>query len=608
MRWLAELWSVLGPRQRRQVVGAQLLSLLMACSTVAGIASVAPFFGVLGDPRLVERAGPLRTLYTVLGGPPRHVFQIELGALFIAMILLANLINVIGTLILVRLAYRISNDLQTALFSEYLHRPYTYHLGTHSARVFNNVVHESARVINDVLQNLLPLVTQMVTAVLIVGSVIWIQPLVATGLIAALAGGYLLLYLLLRDWLLQSGHRQASLLVEQTRVVQDSMGAIKELLVLQGQRPFIERFAKASRQLGRAQAIAVLVGQSPLYIMECVAALGLAISALWMTSRHDSLGGSLGQLTFLGFAAYRLLPALHRTFASIVRIRAERGRFAALAPDLRQAHVRNAAMDDSRSGDLRSGDLASDLEHAAAPGEIRLHEVTYRYQPDRPPALCDVSLTIGAGDVIGLVGANGSGKSTLVDVISGLLSPSIGHLIVDGVPIDDRRRCDWQRRIAYVPQEVFLFDASIASNIAFGIADDDIDQARLRQAIRLAQLDSLVRALPGGYAHGIGERGVRLSGGQRQRIGIARALYTRAPVIILDEATHALDVPTESGVMTTLLNLRGNHTIIAIAHRLGSLQACDRIYELEQGRIRAQGSYAELMQDSATFRRLASVS
>jgi ATP-binding cassette, subfamily B, bacterial PglK len=599
MSWLRELWGVFGPRQRRQVVWAQLLSLVMACATAASIASVAPFFGVLGDSRPIEHAIPLRALYSALGNPPRQTFQMELGALFLGMIVFANLINVFGSLVLVRLAYRISNDLQVALFSEYLHRPFAYHLSMHSARVLNNVVHESARIINDVLQNLLLLVTQLATAVLIIVSVIWIQPLVATGLIIALTGGYLLLYLLLRDWLLQSGLRQSSLLHEQTRVVQDSMGAIKELLVLQGQRPFIERFAKISRQLGRAQANAVLVGQSPRYIMECVAVLALAVSALWLTSGRDSIGGSLGQLTFLGLAAYRLLPALQRTFASIVRVRGERGRFAEIAPDLRLARRRSLT-------DIAGQDGARDTGRGP-PSEIRLHQVTYRYQSDRPPALSDVSVTIDAGSVVGLVGANGSGKSTLVDVIAGLLSPSIGHLIIDGVPIDDQHRSAWQRCIAYVPQEVFLFDASIARNIAFGVADGDIDPARLHEAVRRAELDALVSALPGGCAHTIGERGVQLSGGQRQRIGIARALYTGAPVIVLDEATRALDAPTESGVMNTLLGLRGRHTIIAIAHRLSSLRTCDRIIELEHGRIRAEGSYVELMQDSATFRRLANL-
>jgi ATP-binding cassette, subfamily B, bacterial PglK len=210
--------------------------------------------------------------------------------------------------------------------------------------------------------------------------------------------------------------------------------------------------------------------------------------------------------------------------------------------------------------------------------------------------------------VTGLVGANGSGKSTLVDVIAGLLIPSIGRMEVDGVVIDESRRSDWQRCIAYVPQQSFLMDASIASNVAFGVADADIDHQRLQAAARLAQLHEFVQTLPGGYQHHIGERGARLSGGQRQRIGIARALYTGRPVIILDEATHALDGLTEQEVMTTILQLRGLHTIILIAHRLSAVRGCDQILELAQGRIQAQGSYAELMQDSATFRRLASLS
>jgi ATP-binding cassette, subfamily B, bacterial PglK len=586
MQWLRDLWGVLEPGQRRWVLLAQLLSLMMACSTVAGVASIAPFFAAVGDAQATQHAGVLHDLHRLFGFPERRTFQLELGALFIATILLANVINVLGSLVLVRLAYRISTDLQAVLFSEYLHRPYAYHLDTHSAGLFNNVVHESARVINDVMQNLLLLVTQLVTALLIVAAVIWVRPVVALGLIAALAGGYTLLYLLLRNGLLHAGQRQSSLLVDQTRTVQDSIGAIKELLVLHAQRLFEDRFARVSRELGRLQANTLLVAQSPRYIMECVAAVALTLSAL--------LGASLGQLTFLALAAYRLLPSLQQSFASIVRIRAERARFAAIAPDLRQARAR------------RVETLLAWGRHPEH--EIRLRDVTYRYQSNRPVVLAGVSLTIAARTVVGLVGTNGSGKTTLVDVIAGLLAPTIGRLEVDGIGIDDATRGSWQRCIAYVPQQVFLADASLACNIAFGVDEADIDRNRLFEAGRLAQLDSLVQTLPGGYDHCIGERGVRLSGGQRQRIGIARALYTGAPVIILDEATHALDGLTEQEIMATMLQLRGRYTLLLIAHRLDALRACDHIFELEQGRIRAQGSYADLMRDSETFRRLASLS
>jgi ATP-binding cassette, subfamily B, bacterial PglK len=340
MHLLRDVWRVLSARQRHWIVWAQILSIVMAFSTVTGIASIAPFFAVLGDPHLIERTGVVHTLYQRFGSPPRHSFEAELGFMFMCVVLVANFINVFGSFVMIRLAYRISTDLQSTLFGEYLHRPYTFHTRTHSANIFNNVVHETTRVINDVMQNVFSLVTNAATATLIVISVILLNPVVAAEMIAALAGGYLLIYLAVRNWLLRAGQAQSALLLEQARTVHDSLGAIKEILVLRIQDYFHRSFERTSRALGRAQANTLLVAQSPRYIMESVAVLGLVLIALMAAGSHDSIGPWLGQLTFLGFAAYRLLPTLQQAFASVVRIRAERARLAAIAPDLRLARAR----------------------------------------------------------------------------------------------------------------------------------------------------------------------------------------------------------------------------------------------------------------------------
>jgi HlyD family secretion protein len=590
---LRDIWRVLTSRERRWVIWAQLLSIVMALLTVSGIASIAPFFAMLGDPHLVERSGVMRTLYRHFGFPPRHTFELELGFVFLCMVFVANLINVLGSLVMIRLAYRISTDLQSTLFGEYLHRPYTFHTRTHSANIFNNVVHETTRVINDVIQNVFSLVTNTATATLIVISVIVIDPVVAAGMMAALAGGYLLIYLAVRNWLLRAGQTQSSFLVEQARTVHDSLGAIKEILVLRIQGYFHASFEHISRSLGRAQANTLLVAQSPRYIMECVAVLGLVVIALTAAGGHDSIGPWLGQLTFLGFAAYRLLPTLQQAFASVVRIRAERARFAAIAPELYLARTRKPA-----------ARITDPFWLTRPQQQIVLKDVSYRYQPDRAPAVSGVNLRIPSSSAVGFVGPNGSGKTTLVDLIAGLLVPTTGQIEVDGIALADANRLDWQTRIAYVPQSIFLLDTSVARNIALGVAESEIDQGRLLKAARLAQLDDFVSTLPGGYGHAVGERGVRLSGGQRQRVGIARALYTGAPVLILDEATNSLDGLTEQELMATILHLRGHYTIILIAHRLGSVRACDLICEFDQGRVRASGSYADLLRDSVSFQRL----
>jgi ABC-type multidrug transport system fused ATPase/permease subunit len=218
-----------------------------------------------------------------------------------------------------------------------------------------------------------------------------------------------------------------------------------------------------------------------------------------------------------------------------------------------------------------------------------------------------VSLRIPARAAVGIVGANGSGKTTLIDLIAGLLVPGTGQIEVDGIPLDDANRAAWQSRIAYVPQNIFLLDTTIAQNVALGVPAREINRDRLLTAAQLAQLDKFVGTLPDRYDHIVGERGMRLSGGQRQRIGIARALYTDASVLIMDEATSAQDGLTEQELMSTIMRLRGRYTIILIAHRLSTVQACDLIFEFDRGAVAGSGTYAELLRNSETFRRLANL-
>jgi HlyD family secretion protein len=443
------------------------------------------------------------------------------------------------------------------------------------------------------------LVTSLVTAALIILSIMLVQPVVAVAMIAMLAGGYGLIYLTVRNRLLRVGHAQSRFAAEQAQIVTETLGAIKEIIVLQVQDYFRDRFERASRSYSVAATHGQFVAQSPRYIMECVAAAGLVGLALVLGGGEAGLGRWLGQLTFLTFAAYRLLPTLQQFFAAIVRIRADQAGLMRIAPDLLRART-IAKITTTQLSMLESRELQD-----CPRKEIRLNEVSFRYASDGPWALSGVSLSIPAGAAVGIVGANGSGKTTLVDVIGGLLVPEAGQLAVDGQRLDPARRVAWQSRVAYVPQNIFLLDATIAQNVALGIAADEINLERLREALRLAQLNDFVGALPLGFDHVVGERGVQLSGGQRQRIGIARALYREASVLLLDEATSALDGLTERELMTTLRGLRGQYTSVLVAHRMSTVRECDVIFELEHGKLVRSGTYDGMLKSSQAFRHMA---
>jgi HlyD family secretion protein len=595
---LAEFWGILTAPQRRSVLLAQVISFAMALSTVIGIAAIGPFFAVLGDPRLIDRLEPLHWLYALTGFASQHGFVVALGLVFIGVVLLANLINILGSLAMNRLALRIGTELQTTLFAEYLSRPYRFHTDTNSTTLFNNVVHEPARVTYGILQHAFTLVTNLVTAAFIILSILLVKPVIAVVMIVGLGGGYGLIYLTVRHRLLRFGQAQSRFSTEQAQIVNESLGAIKEIILLQVQGFFSDRFERASGSLARAAAHSQFLAQTPRYIMECVAAAGLVGLALVLGVGEGGVGPWLGQLTFLAFAAYRLLPTLQQVFAAIVRIRADRAALALIAPDLRRARRTNHAP-------ALAGTARGNREWRGRPRlEIRLTDVSFRYAPDRPWALSGVTLRIPARAAVGIVGANGSGKTTLVDLIAGLLVPADGVVAVDGNALDDCNRAAWQSRIAYVPQNIALLDSSIAQNIALGMPDAAIDRARMREAARLAQLEEFISTLPGGYDHRIGERGIGLSGGQRQRIGIARALYREASVLLLDEATNALDGLTEQELMATLERLRGRYTSILIAHRISSVRSCDVIYELENGKLIGSGTYDGLLKSSEAFRRM----
>jgi ATP-binding cassette, subfamily B, bacterial PglK len=585
MTIFSAVWRLLDPRQRRRLIVLQLLSLLMAIATVGGIAAVFPFFAVLAEPTMVDRSAPLHYLFQHLNFQSERSFVVALGIAFGVIVALANAVNLIGSLMMNRFAFQVGNAFCTALFDEYLNRSFAFHSVTHSSILSDKVLHETGRVTAGILQSGLTFVTNLVTILLIVASTLVLNPVVAICAIAGLSAGYAAIYAAARGKLLRNGMAESRDYAARTKLVGESFGAIKEIILLRAQPYFVEQFTRCCESISKTIVSTHAIAQSPRHVLECAIVCSLVGTALFLSGRGDGTGPWIAQLSFIGLAAYRLLPALHQAFAAAVRIRADSPALAGIAADLRGAQAnrgaRPSAIEPSWRGRPRR--------------EILLQGASFRYAGDAPAAISNVTLSIPAGAAVGFVGANGSGKSTLIDLLTGLLVPQSGHLAIDGVVVDAANRSAWQSFVAYVPQQIYLLDARLVENIALGIPASQIDFVKMRSAVGLARLDECVSALPRGYDEMLGERGCRLSGGQRQRLGIARALYREASVLILDEATSALDDDAEQEIIDTLVKHRRGRTILLIAHRHTSLRHCDLVFELNRGAIVRGGSYDELM-------------
>ena len=579
MSVLRVLWRLLDFQQRRQLIGLQLLSIVMALSTVGGVAAVLPFFAALSAPDNIAHSAVAWAVLQKLHVGQASVVPV-LGAAFAASVLIANAINLFGLLAINRFSVRVGESLYAELFAEYLRRGYEFHARC-GCSVLASKVQESARVTSRIVQYALILVASLVTIAFIAAAVVFVDPVVAVTAMTGLGASYAVVYAAARRRLWRNGHYEHQLRTERMRTVSEGFGAIKDVTLLGVQDFFAARFAQQSRGISNAGASTFAISQSPKYVLECVTVICLVAIALYVRSRVAATGPWVGQLTFVGLAAYRLLPALQQAFTAIVNIRTDRAAFSSVEMDL------------ARPGAGRDGSHAV-MVYQAWQGrprhEIRLCELSFRYSPELPPALSDVSLVIPVGAIVGFEGANGSGKTTLLDLVSGLLLPQSGHIEVDGIRLLGANYRSWQSSIAYVPQHVFLLEATLAENIAFGVPPGQIDRDRLQTAARLACLSDCIASFPAGFNERLGQNGRGLSGGERQRVAIARALYRDASVLLFDEATSSLDSTSESDIGEMLQSLRVNRTILIVAHRAAALRHCDIVYGLAAGKIADQRS------------------
>jgi len=569
------IWDLFDPARRRECVGVVSISIVAACLTLAGVAGIAPFFAVLADPTVIVRNSTLAWLQTAFAIETSRGMVVLLGIGFVALLLLANAANFVSLFAIGRFSQDVGAWMHSRLFNEYLHRGLEFHASNNSATLSTRVVQDVSRTVGGVIQSGLSLCSSAVSIVLIATAVIVVDPLVAAAAVAVLGGSYALVYTLVRHRLIRNGTIITDHWKARAQIIAQSFTAMRDVMVNRSQPTLTAQIARHSAAIAEAQASTPAIAAAPRYVLECVTGAGLVAAALWMYATADS-GQWLTHLMFLAFAAYRLLPAIQQAFAAAARIHSERPAFDAIADDLHRA--REHVSDAPRSP--RDYEL-----HGRPQRSIRLVDVSYQHSAERTGGVVAVSLEIPAGTLAAFVGPNGAGKSTLAELVLGLRTPDTGRIEIDGVELTPANRSAWLETVAYVPQQIALFDGTLAQNIAFELTSQDVDLGRVREAASWAQLEPVIAALPAGLATVIGENGTQLSGGQRQRVGLARALYRRASLLVVDEGTNALDALTEAEVLKVLRTTRGRSTAILIAHRASSLDGCDFVVELHGGKL-----------------------
>ncbi len=474
----------------------------------------------------------------------------------------------------------VSGRLSQSLFSIYLRQPYMFHLQRNSSTLMRNAKNATS-VVTCGVDPFLVLLTDGLVAIAMFSLLIYVEPIGTLAVLLVFGISTLLFQRLTRRRIDNWGYRVDYHETKILQHLQEGFGGAKDVKILGRENEFLSQHEKHLGESIRINRIYNVILTLPRSFMEIITIVGLCLLVVSMVVRDRPLSDIVPILGLFAAAAFRVMPSINRLLMATQTLIFNRSIIASVYRDFL----------------LDSPEVNSAQRVEPFAKQLELKDVSFKYPTAATPSLQDVSLVVKRGEAVGFVGPSGAGKSTLVDVILGLFAPTSGVVSVDGSDVHQNLR-NWQNQIGYVPQAIYLTDDTLRRNVAFGLNDENIDDDLVREAIHLAQLQEFVSTLPDGLETVVGERGVRLSGGQRQRIGIARALYHKPSVLVLDEATSSLDTPTEHGVMQAVQALQGSKTVIIVAHRLSTVEYCDRLYRIEDSRITEEGTFAEVVQRS----------
>jgi len=568
---LREVFSHVSPPRRRQIGPVLALMLLGALAELVSIGAILPFLAVIADPQRAIAASPFRSLLASVGLDTPTEIIATVAIVFALSAVLAGAVRLLLVWVSQRYVYGIAKELSVAVYRRTLYQPYSYHTSVNSSETLA-AINKAQLVTNLLLVPLMHAASALVISIFIFAGLVFIDPVVAIASGLGFAAIYMLVMVATRKIMRRQGAVIAKAQGERLQSASEGLGGIRDVLLDHSQPIFVDRFDQVETRLRRAQAVNGFIAQAPRFIVEGVGIVLIAGLALTLSFREGGLLSAIPILGALALGAQRLVPLMQQLYSG-------------WAATLSSGKMLYDILDILRLPDAAQCRWPRDQKRLPFAREIVLENVSFSYPPANRQTLKKIDLVLPKGARAGFVGKTGSGKSTLMDLVLGLLSPSSGRILVDGVELTDANRSAWQAQIAHVPQSIYLADGTVAENIAFGVPPQKIDRERMARAAEQAELADFIGALPQGYDTFVGERGTRLSGGQRQRIGIARALYKQASVLVFDEATSALDNQTEAAVMESIQRLDRHLTVLIIAHRLTTIAACDLVFHLQEGEL-----------------------
>jgi ABC-type multidrug transport system fused ATPase/permease subunit len=560
---------LLSPAQKRQLFILAGLMVIGMLFEMLGLGMLIPVLGFMLNPNLINEYPVLQSFLKILGNPS-HTQLILWGMNFLV------LLYFMKAIFLIFLNWRqskfslnLSTDISKVLFMGYLQQPYVFHLKKNSAVLLRNLTEIGT--FSSVTKSTIEASIELSLVLGTVLTLVLVDPFGSSIIIMFLIVFGTLFHFLTKKKVLDLGRIRQHYASFVNQHLLQGLGAVKEIKFAGKEEYFLKQYSKPIEEITKAQVKMSTLIALPRMYMEFLAVAGLAILVILTIMQNKPIGLLLPTLAIFIAGAFRLLPSVNRIMLTVQNMR-----FAKPVIDLLYSELKLVKANEYS--------LRADTSKFKFTNEILVNKVSFNYENVRSKALNEVSIKIQKGESVGLIGASGSGKSTLIDLILGLLTPVSGWISVDNLNIQETMR-GWQNQIGYIPQFIYLTDDTLKNNIAFGIAKDDINNDNINRAIKAAQLEGFVETLPEGLETSVGERGVRLSGGQRQRIGIARALYHNPSVLILDEATSALDSVTENDVMQAIYELKGDLTLIIVAHRLSTVERCNKIYKLQHGKL-----------------------